>query len=287
MAEEEQTTAPGPGPRSARDIALDMFRSYGRGFTRMLAAAALVMVPLLLAGPAAFGTDFVSLIVGTPGSEPPPLSDAALAGIAAYGGLYLLGMLAVSGAVAELSARGLAGSDLSIGRAYGVTIRRLPSMLGAALITALTAGLPLALAASMTMSFLTIADVILLALTVALAVYLGVRLAFTVFAALLERAGMVEAVARSWRLVSEAWRRTFALLVLVSLLVGIIQIALEFAGAASPTAAAIISAVVVTPLTVIGNLLIYLDLRARKEGYSTGALAKELDALASPDSSPT
>lgn len=286
MTEDKTTPIPGPGPRGATRIVAEMFRLYGRNTAHMVMIAALVILPLFVAGQAALGPDFMALILGITGNAIPGVSDRALAGIAVYVALYLLGMLAVSGAIAEAGARRLVGSNISIARAYGVTVRRLPSILGASLIAAFAAGIPIGLTVTL-MTVPTITSAALLVLTVAIAVYVFVRLMFVTYIALLEQTGPLAAVERSWSLVSGAWLRTFGLLLLVSIPAGIIQMALGFAGAAVPQLGALAAAVIVTPLTVIGNLLIYLDLRGRKQAYSTTTLTAELEALASsPLSSP-
>ncbi len=276
---DEVRIAPGPGPRGAISIIADTFRTYGRNIGQMVIIAALVLIPLLLAGRAAFGPDFMALLLGIADDAGLHLSDRVMAGIAVYGLLYLLGVLAVGGALAEAGARSLAGSAIAIGRAYGVAIRRLPSMLGATLITAFAAGIPIGLA--MTMATVpTAASIVLLSLIAVFAVYVFVRLMFAMFVALLEQAGPLAAVSRSWALVSGAWWRTFGLLLLLSVLVGGVQLALEIVGAAVPELGAVLATIIATPLTVLGNLLIYLDLRARKQRYSTEQLGAELEALA-------
>lgn len=80
-------------------------------------------------------------------------------------------------------------------------------------------------------------------------------------------------------LVGGRWPRSFGLLLLVLLLSGLLQAAFEVAAAPFPEAGALIAAIAMTPITTIGNLLIYLDLRSRKEAYSTEQLRRELNAL--------
>lgn len=271
----------GPGPRGATTIVAAMFRTYARHFARLIAIPALVMVPLHVAGSRALGPDFFPAITGMAGTPALTMSGARLAAVALYLLLYLLGLIAAGGALAEAGARSLAGSDTSISRAYGVAIRRLPAMLGGSAIAAVAAGMPLLLAVSFASSAGSIAGTMLLVLAAALALYVFVRLGFAVLVALLEQAGPLAAVGRSWMLVSRHWFRTCGLMLLVALLAGLLQTILELAAAAVPEAAALLAAIAVAPLTALGSLLIYLDLRARKEGYSAEQLAAELDALES------
>jgi hypothetical protein len=114
-----------------------------------------------------------------------------------------------------------------------------------------------------------------------IAAYVTVRLMFALFIALFEQTGPLTALARSWMLVSGAWLSTFGKFLLVSIAIAALEIILQLAGSALPGFDAVVFALVVTPLTVIGNLLIYLDLRSRKQSYDVTQLAAEVDSLMS------
>ncbi|GEM_PF-4494377 len=269
---------PGPGPRSLGGILGLMFRLFGRHLGIMLVVTALVVVPLLAAGIVAFGPEFVDEIMGGPENgafEQPP---AAISTVIAYLVLYAIGILAVTGAVAELAARSLAGSDLSISRAYGVTLRRLPYMVGAALIMASLVATPVALALLLESA---IDSAVVFLFAVVLSVYLAVRLLFAPYIVLFEHTGPITSVMRSWKLVSGMWLRTFGLLIIISLVLGLIQMLLQLLGAIAPSVEAFVTSLVILPLSIIGNLLIYLDLRVRKYAYGSARLSAELESLAS------
>jgi hypothetical protein len=155
----------------------------------------------------------------------------------------------------------------------------LPSVLGASIITGFAAGIPLALALMAAGALSGAFDIILMILTGGLGIYLLVRLVFAPFAAMLEEAGPVAAIVKSWQLVSGMWPRTFSMLFLLTLLLGLLQIAFGSFGALVPGVEAFLVSLVVIPLTVLADLLIYLDLRARKEDYTTERMQAELDAL--------
>ena len=276
----ESTMAPGPGPRGAGGIIVEMFLLYGRNIVAMVATSAIVTVPLIVAGLVTFGPDFMGLLLGdTAGESMPALSGAAFLGVAAYGALYTLGFLAVSGAVAQAGAQGLVAGLVSIGRAYQVVLRRLPSMLGASIIVGLAAGIPIGFGGLLGAGG-GVANYLLAVPAIFTGVYLAVRLMFAPLIALFEQAGPLTAIARCWRLVSGSWLRTFGLLFIVALLLGAIQMPVLWLAPFAPGTDAFLFALVLTPLTTIGNLLIYLDLRVRKDGYMTEHLTAELDALA-------
>ena len=279
--ENKQTTvAPGPGPRGAGSIIVEMFRLYAQNIVAMVAISAIVAVPLIAAGLATFGADFMGLLLGGTAEQPmPTLSGAAFLGFAAYGALYTLGFLAVSGALAQAGAQNLVAGPVSIGHAYEVVLRRLPSMLGASVIVGLAAGIHIGFGGLLGAGGGV--DNYLLAVPAIFAgVYLAVRLMFAPLVALFEQAGPLTAIARCWKLVSGSWLRTFGLLFIVALLLGAMQMPVLWLATFAPGTDAFMFALVLTPLTTLGNLLIYLDLRMRKDGYMTEHLAAELDALA-------
>ena len=101
-------------------------------------------------------------------------------------------------------------------------------------------------------------------------------------------------MSRSWRLVEGRWWRTFLILILIFILVYVVQTALGafIAGAqllveiilssiASTwifASASIVVASLVNPILQIAIVLIYFDLRVRKEGLDLFQLAKHLGA---------
>jgi hypothetical protein len=256
-----------------------MFRQYGRNFPAVTIIAAIVTIPLVAAGILAFGPEFMAQIAGAAPEGEPAMSPGQMWGLMAYVILYMVGFLAMSGAIAEAIGQSLAGRSISVGRAYAVSLRRLPFVLGASLFAGLAAGLPLSLAALLVGTTGSVLGYGLLVLTAVLAVYLVLRFMFAIFVALFEQKSTVEAVVRSWTLVSGAMPRTFGILLVVGLAVGAIQLGLQSFRGLAPGLDALLVSLVVAPLTVAGDLLIYLDLRARKEGHNLESLVAELDAL--------
>jgi hypothetical protein len=286
----DHTPPVGPGPRNAAGILAELFRLYLRNLPRVSLITALVTVPLFVAGQAAFGADFFTMFLEMAEGESFEMMTPMTVRIALYLVLYAVGMIAMTGAVAEAGARRLAGSDISIARAYGISIRRLWSMVGASFVAALATGVPLLLAVLLALAVGGVAGGIVIGIAVVIITVVAVRLVFAVYVALFEQASSVAALVRSWTLVSRAVMRTLVLLLMVAVVAWLIQIIIELAAMAVPGLGAFLVALVIPPLTAIGNLLIYLDLRSRKAGYNTGHLTSELSALegeASPQASGT
>jgi len=109
-----------------------------------------------------------------------------------------------------------------------------------------------------------------------------------------ENIGLGAAMGRSWRLVEGRWWRTFLILFLMVILWWVVQIALgaflqlgqlllqlfvsPFLAAAIAAASGQIVGAVVNPILQIAIVLIYFDLRVRKEGMDLFQMAYRLSA---------
>ncbi|HLZ94738.1 MAG TPA: glycerophosphoryl diester phosphodiesterase membrane domain-containing protein [Candidatus Dormibacteraeota bacterium] len=107
-----------------------------------------------------------------------------------------------------------------------------------------------------------------------------------------ENTGLVDAMRRSWRLVQGQWWRTFFILLLVYLLNYVVSLALEaflylgqillsiflsqFVAFAIYEAGAIVVGGLTIPILQIALVLIYFDLRVRKEGLDLFQLAQRV-----------
>lgn len=127
------------------------------------------------------------------------------------------------------------------------------------------------------------------------AIFIGVRLSFFPQAVVLERAGIIAALKRSWHLVGGSWWRVFGIFVLLSILVNILQgVLLLLAGSlilfghGTPAylvltqAASGIGKILIEPIQFGALTLLYYDLRVRKE-----ALDLELAVMNMETTSPT
>jgi hypothetical protein len=106
----------------------------------------------------------------------------------------------------------------------------------------------------------------------------------------IEKTGLIAAMGRSWRLVEGRWWRTFLILLLVFILVYVVQTALgafvlgaqllvEIILSSVATtwifaAASIVVASLVNPILQIAVVLVYFDLRVRREAIDLFQLAQ-------------
>jgi hypothetical protein len=111
-----------------------------------------------------------------------------------------------------------------------------------------------------------------------------VRLAVSIEALVVEGRRGTKAMGRSWELVGGHWWHAFATLLVAWLVIGVINsvITLPFSDTSwfVQGLVAAVATVVTLPYGVLVGVLVYLDLRARKESLTTEALRADLQASA-------
>ncbi len=210
-------------------------------------------------------------------------------------GILMQGILA--GLLTAVIGRGVLGHRITAGQAWRMTAPRLPALIGAAfavvgllvsfwavlglvLLILDLAGAPTgAIAAIGVLGFFPV---------MALTVWFAVMMSLAAPAVVLERQGPVRSLGRSWRLVSRSFWRVFGILLLAGLIVAIAGTILQFPFAIGSGAAfgggafsghepsllstvisaigGIIAGTVTRPISAGVIVLLYMDMRMRKEG---------------------
>ena len=115
-------------------------------------------------------------------------------------------------------------------------------------------------------------------------IYIGVRLAVSIEALVVEGRRGTEAMGRSWGLVGGHWWHAFFTLLVAFLLTGIVNAVITAPFGATgwfvQAVAAAAATVVTLPYGVLVGVLLYLDLRARKERLTRETLRADLQASA-------
>jgi hypothetical protein len=243
------------------------FGLYRRRWRTLLAIVA-IAVPLAVSIPStaalsAPGSTYQVVVhhrvVATGGSW----RDTAMVVLAMLAGA--LGLAVVAGAVTTAAAAAVAGEDLGVRRSDRSAARRVWPLLGVIVLTWL----------------LTMLGLLLLVVP---GVVVGVLLAVSVPAQVVEGIGARQALSRSWNLVAGHWWRTFGTVLLTWLLlvlaVGLVEgaVGAVWHGWLAETVAQALSIVLVTPFAALVGVLLYLDLRARKEPLDTEVLRRDLEA---------
>ena len=126
--------------------------------------------------------------------------------------------------------------------------------------------------------------------TIPVVLWVVIRWSVALPALFAEGIGPVKALGRSWNLVRDNWWRTLGILIIVTIMVSLIQTALQFlfggVAAVVPGLSDDLRAGVVTTVTTLVDALVgaitpiaitmlYLDLRVRKEGLDLDQLARQ------------
>ena len=253
-----------PRPMGIGEILSTALQLYRRHWRTLLAIAAVVVVPITLLH-YLFGdlvrtqgestrngvVETASWAVGIAGLV------AALAGILMY--------LILTGAITRAVAAEVAGQDPTVEQSYRFGFHRL----GSVLLVSVLVGLA------------TIGGLILFIIP---GIYIGFRLCVSIEALVVEGRRGTEAMGRSWGLVGGHWWHVFGTVVVGGLLTGIVNAVITSpfgtTGWFVQAVAAAVATVVTLPYSALVGVLLYLDLRARKESLTMEALRTDLQASA-------
>jgi hypothetical protein len=254
-----------PRPLGIGEILSTAFQLYRRHWRTLLAIAAVVVVPLTLLQ-YLFGD-----LVRTQGEttrngvvvETATWSVAIAGLLAALAGIVMY--LVLTGAITRAVAAEVAGEDSSVEQSYRFGFHRL----GSVLLVSVLVGLAI------------IGGLILLVIP---GIYIGVRLAVSIEALVVEGRRGTEAMGRSWGLVGGHWWHAFGTILVAGLLTGIVNAVITAPFGATgwfvQAVAAAVATVVTLPYGVLVGVLLYLDLRARKERLTMQTLRTDLQASA-------
>ena len=231
------------------------------------------------------------------------------AAFAPYAGLQIVLLFVfqavLTGMLTGALGHGLLGHNVTIGEAW--RIARLPAVIGVSLLVPLI-GIAIWVPVAIVVIVLLIANLTAVAVVIAIvgflaalvvSIWVSIRLTLAVPAVVLEGAGPVDALRRSWQLVQGSWWRVFGITLLAGIVVAFIGFILELpfnivgslagggsgfptmfnagsgaAVTAAPTAlgvaigaiGSIIAATCTRPISAGVTVLLYTDMRIRKEG---------------------
>jgi hypothetical protein len=250
-------------PRRIGELLRAAFQLYRRHWRTLMAIAAVVVVPLTLLQ---YGIGHWFRTNGQQLQEPAEVSTSfwAVAGaslLAALVGLLLYQVL--TGAITRNIATEVTGQDLDVEQSYRFGFARLGPILVVSILVGLATGLGLIV-------------------FIIPGIYIGVRLAVSIQALVVEGRRGTEAMRRSWHLVGgHWWHAAFTLLVagLITAVVNAVITAPFGAGAwFIQGIAAAVATIVTLPYGALVGVLLYLDLRARKEPLDLDTLTADLQA---------
>jgi len=297
-------------PMALADLFDAVVRLYRRHFGQLVQIAAIIYLPLGALQVASAFMLFQAMETTGPGTV--LSTDTVLlgvAGVALWFVLFWFSMPLVQGAVAKAVAEYYLGGTVTLGGSYGFALRRWPTLIGIAFVNGLIVmaitlvsiapGIALAQAAgafsgagwTLQVMGAATAGLLLFLAGLQVSIAIGVRLFFAALVALLEGEGTIASLVRSWELTrGHFWRLLVALgalWLMVTVLAGIIvwpaQIAAQFlrgslfiVGQASVNALSATGQLFVQPIQIVGTVLLYYDLRMRKEGFDLVMMAEAI-----------
>jgi hypothetical protein len=264
----EATGQPGqaalPRPLGIGEILSTAWRLYQRHWRTLVAIAAVVVVPLTLLQ--YLLGDWIRTRGEVTSYQQISTATWAVGAAGLVAGLAgLLMYLVLTGAITRAVAAEVASQDPSLEQSYRFGFHRL----GSVLLVSILVGLA------------TIAGFILFIIP---GIWIGVRLAVSVEALVVEGRRGTQAMGRSWELVGGHWWHAFGALVVAGLLTGVVNavITTPFNNTSwlIQAVVAAIATVITLPYGTLVGVLLYLDLRARKEQLTLDRLRADLQASA-------
>jgi hypothetical protein len=253
------------GPRGIGEILTTAFQLYRRHWRTLLGIAAVVVVPLTLLE-YVFGHWLRTQ--GEVTSNGVVVSTSFWAAATASLLAALVGLLiyqVLTGAITRAIAAEVVGEDPGVEQSYRFGFMRLWSILLVSVVVGLA----------------TVAGLIVFIIP---GIYIGVRLAVSIQALVVEGKRGTEAMGRSWALVGGHWWHAFATLLVAALITGVVNgvITAPFSAGAwfVQGVAAAVATIVTLPYGALVGVLLYLDLRARKERLDLDTLRADLQASA-------
>ncbi len=295
-------------PLNLADILDVIVKIYRGHFAQLMGICAAVLVPLGVLQMIMAGSMFSGVISGVP--DDLPVSSLPVMVVAGF--LYVL-LMAVAlpvmqAAMAKAIASYYLGTATTFGEVYRFALRKWATLLGVTLLLGLVVGgvmaacvIPIGVVVGVAgsglgdnvgMTIVTAVVGLVFGLAALVAVsYVGTMLYFCTLVVVLEDSRAVPALKRSWSLVSGHFWRVFGTVLVLSLMVSIarsimvwpLQIGMAMLGEdmiavtyAVTQGVAVVAQLLTFPLALAGSVLLYYDLRIRKEGFDLAAMAEAI-----------
>ena len=256
-------------PRGVGEVVDTAIALYRRHWKLLVGTAAVVVVPVQLLSSFA-NRNVVSQIGDTFRSMQKGLTPVTTnTSVGTPGGLLaLLALPFLTAALATAAASCYLGRPMTPGRAWRATMRRFWAVLGLGFLRLVITGV----------------GVVLFMVP---GIFLYIRLLVAPVALVVEGAGPVSALERSWRLTSGQWWRTCGVEVLKGLMAGfgylLIELPVILLGIVSGPVGWLLLAtggslvqVLVAPFLVAVTVVVYFDLRIRKEAFDLAVTAQRV-----------
>ena len=243
------------GPKKLEDILSEGFRIYKCNYVKFWAISAVAGIIQLFSFIIIYGGIFLIPILSESDSLLITLPFIISGGVFIFIVLWAIGFWVQGALIYFIGAQYL---DRQIG--FSESYRYSGSRLGKALLASILISLA-------------VGGLCLTIIGIPLAIYLGVNWCFALPCIFIQGTGITEALSKSYALVKGNWWRVLG----INLMFFVIAMGINSIAGIIPFIGIIISTVVSTPVTALGLVLLFFDLRARKHNYTLDALHDELN----------
>ncbi len=260
------------GPKNLKAILRETYEIYRKNFSSLLTIVTIVMGPIFLLESISIQIESLSLLIA--------VSLIALCCI-------IVAVPLMMGALIHAVSEHYLRQTIGIGRAYRFARGRLGALIGSTIIAAVAVVGIWLISVGLVLSIVYVIEGLFYhqkdhgagitgffpLITFCVVIYFIVRWLFIYEAASIEGLSSKVALSRSSALVKGNWWRILGIMFVLSILISPIGIILGII----PLIGKIIGVILSTPFIVVGRILLYYDLRLRKEGYNVETLARELN----------
>jgi hypothetical protein len=249
-------------PLEIGDLLDETFRMYRRHFFLFAGLSVILSIPQAALSGFNYNVLYTTLLQATPG-RPPDLS-VLTSSLFVYALAFVITVLLIPfsyGAVTYAAAESALGHPVTVGSVLQGVLSRYFQLLGYGILIGL---------------------MVIVFCLIPLWIWIWVSWAVVMPVMFVEHAGLGAALGRSWRLVEGRWWRTFLILFLMFVLTSVVSVALAAFVTLGQTllmlvvskvvvgwisgATSVIVGSLVDPILQIAIVLVYFDLRVRKEG---------------------
>jgi hypothetical protein len=262
-------------PLEIGDLLDETFRMYRRHFFLFAGISVVLSIPLAALAGYSFFTLFANLVQQVGPDQPPSLTSLtpSVTAFVVFGLVNLALYPFLYGAVTYAACESAQGHPVTVWGALRAAFRRYFQIAAFLLLISL---------------------MVLMFCLVPLWIWIWVGWIAVMPVMFIENTGLIAAMGRSWKLVEGRWWRTFLILFLMFILIEVVASALgaflylgqlvlsivisSYLSLAISEAASVIISSLVNPILQIAIVLIYFDLRVRKEGLDLVQLAQRVGA---------
>jgi hypothetical protein len=267
------------------DAAIKLYRSQWK---RLMAIVAIALVPIT------FLQVFLTREIGSPFADPttttqPEFNSSILVTLVLGVIQVLIVQPFLVAAVAKASADVYLGHRVVVGPTFRFAVSRIHSILWISILQVLAVVVPVFVLVLLAVLVSDELGIVILVLLVIPAIVAYFRFIFGSTVLVVEGRKGSKALRRSWRLVKGSFWKVFGAFLLAALLSGVVESILSIPGTIAFAAigpagwpfyaiSLSLAAIVTTPFTTLITVLLYFDLRIRKEAFDLEVMAHEMSA---------